>query len=286
MSLKMKQIMGGLAVFASAFCFYLATVVMHHSYLSTSLSSGYFTFMRFFLGLLIVSVVLSIKRKTPKPIEYRFLFLRAIANLAAVFCFYKAVELTTTAEANILNMTFPVFIAILSWIFIKGEKDYGGYFFSAVAFLGIAFLLNVGSMSVNSSHFWGLASGLTAAIAMIALNITRQKNDTDVVLFVMFAVGTFVLFAFLRQEIYWPSEYEALFLLLTSFLGILGQYLLTLGQRFVSAVETGIIASTRILLAACLAPLLTQEPSLALYGWIGALLIFTANIYLAFRRFS
>jgi len=66
--------------------------------------------------------------------------------------------------------------------------------------------------------------------------------------------------------------------------GIAGQYLLTVGFRYVTAVEGGIISSTRILLAALFGPLLVAEPTLTLTGWTGALLIFSANVVLAGRK--
>jgi drug/metabolite transporter (DMT)-like permease len=66
--------------------------------------------------------------------------------------------------------------------------------------------------------------------------------------------------------------------------GVLGQYLLTFGFLFVTAVEGSIISSSRIFIAALLGPLLVGDPSLVLSGWIGALLIFAANSTLALRR--
>ena len=51
-----------------------------------------------------------------------------------------------------------------------------------------------------------------------------------------------------------------------------------------TAVEGGIISSTRILLAALLGSFLVSEPALTVAGWLGALLIFGANVVLAARK--
>ena len=59
---------------------------------------------------------------------------------------------------------------------------------------------------------------------------------------------------------------------------------MTLGFRYVTAVEGSIISSMRILLAALLGPLVAGEPSLAAAGWVGAILLFCANATLAIRR--
>ncbi len=66
--------------------------------------------------------------------------------------------------------------------------------------------------------------------------------------------------------------------------GIAGQYLLTFGFRYVTALEGSIISSSRILLAAFLGPLVAAEPALGWSGWCGALLIFLANIGLALHK--
>ena len=47
--------------------------------------------------------------------RYSRVALHAIADLLSVFCFYQAVQETRLAEANILNMTYPVFIVVLGW---------------------------------------------------------------------------------------------------------------------------------------------------------------------------
>jgi predicted MFS family arabinose efflux permease len=48
----------------------------------------------------------------------------------------------------------------------------------------------------------------------------------------------------------------------------------------VTAIEGSVITSMRILLAAVLGPLMVADPSLATSEWIGALLIFMANVVL------
>ena len=65
---------------------------------------------------------------------------------------------------------------------------------------------------------------------------------------------------------------------------MVGQYLLTYGFLYVSAVEGSVISSSRILIAAFLGPFLASDPSLTLSGWVGALLIFAANIALAVHK--
>ena len=139
-------------------------------------------------------------------------------------------------------------------------------------------------MVLNIDNIWGLMSGITAAVAIIYLNVSRQYHDTNTILFFMFGLGSVVIFTVFHRHIFFPDPLEFLYLSLCALFGIAGQYFLTLGFRYVTAVEGGIISSTRILLAAFLGPFLIAEPVLTVSGWIGAAMIFGANTVLAARK--
>lgn len=281
-----KELYGSLVILASAFCFYLATVVVRWAILkNVGLNSQFLVFARFLIGFLIVGSILLIKRKIPRPRQYRFLLGRTAFSLLAVVFFYKAVEVTTVAEANILNMTYPVFIAIISWIVFREQRDIIAFGMTIVAFCGILLVLVPGELRIASQSLWGLASGITAAFAVIFLNLARQKNDTDTVLCTVFGLGTILLYIVFRKHVYIPNFLQLTYLLSSSITGIIGQYLLTLGFRYVSPIKGGILSSLRILLAAFLGPYFTADPALTAYGWIGAVLILWANMYFITRKF-
>ena len=115
-------------------------------------------------------------------------------------------------------------------------------------------------------------------------NLSRQVHDANTVLFYMFGLGALLMFALFHRHIFWPDATAFYYLMLCGGAGILGQFLITLGFRYVTAVEGGVISSTRILLAALLGPWLAAEPSLDSAGWVGALLLFGANVVLAVRK--
>ena len=109
------RLLGGCAVFASAFCFYLSTVVIRWSQADVSIAPSYFVFARFLIGFLVVCAIMAYRRQLPRPRSYHLLLGRTVFNCVAVYCFYMAVKFTSVAEANILNMTYPVFVALISW---------------------------------------------------------------------------------------------------------------------------------------------------------------------------
>ena len=279
-----RQIFGWVAIFLSAFCFYLSTVIIRWARGTVTIDSSYFVFARFFVGFIVVSASLLWQRKWIKPVRYHFLVGRTVTNAFAVLCFFKAVELGSLAEANILNMTYPLFVAILSWIFLRGQRDGKTVAIVIVAMIGIWMVLFPEEFHFGVANMWGLCSGVTAAAAMIYLNISRRYHDSETILFFMFGLGSLLIYLFFYQAFFVPNLHEFTFLLGCAVSGIAGQYLLTYGFLYVTAVEGSIISSSRILLAAILGPLLVNDPALTLAGWCGAVLIFIANVALALRR--
>ena len=280
-----RRFIGWAAVSGSALCFYLATAIISWARPLVHISAPYFTFARFLLGFAVVSATMLINRQRPHCKQIHYLAGRTLTNTVAVFCFYKAVDVSSVASANILNMTYPLFVALFSWFMIRSQRDGVALAVVAAAMVGIWLILNPNGMGAGwAANTWGLMSGLTAGFSIIYLNLSRQYHDSQTILFYMFGPGALLMLPFLHDALFWPNGKELFFLLSCSIAGVLGQYLLTYGFLYVTAVEGAVISSSRILMAAFLGPLLVAEPSLTGRGWIGALIIFIANGILAIRK--
>ena len=282
---KLKTVLGCLAVFGSAFFFYLATaVVKWASNTGLSIDPAFFVFSRFLAGFLFICVYMGVLRTPPRPANYHYLIGRTVSNCLAVYFFFKAVDLTSVAEGNILNMTYPLFITLFSWILFKRERDPVSVLIVLAAFAGVWLILSPGDMDLNPDSIWGLFSGISAAVSIMYLNLSRRVHDTETTLFFLFGLGGVIIFLVFREQIFLPDIQTLKYLLMCSFFSVAGQYFITLGFKFVTAVEGGIISSTRILLAAVLGPYLTSDPALSTAGWTGAFLIFAGNVYLTLRK--
>jgi drug/metabolite transporter (DMT)-like permease len=278
------RVLGGWAVFFSAFCFYFSTVVIRWAQSEVSIAPAYFVFARLLLGFLIVLIAMAYRRQLPRPRNYHLLLGRTVFNCTAVFCFYMAVELTSVAEANLLNMTYPVFVALTAWIVLRDKFDPAALAMVVTAFVGIWLILAPGKLDFKMANLWGLASGISASLAMTYLNVSRRYHDTNTVLFFMFGLGALIILLIFHDRLFWPNLKELYYLVLCAATGVAGQYLLTIGFRYVSAIDGSIISSMRIFLAALLGPYVASEMPLNATGWSGALLLFAANALLAVRR--
>jgi drug/metabolite transporter (DMT)-like permease len=279
-----RAVTGWLAVFASAFFFYMATVTIRWSRSEVRIDPAYFVFGRFALGFFIVAISMAVQRRSLRANRYGLLVGRTLGNTLAVFCFYKAVSVTTLANANILNMTYPIFVAIIAWVLLRDQRDGVALAMVPMAFAGIWLIVAPAGMGWDWNNAWGLASGVSASVAIVFLTLCRRHDTAETTLFYMFGWGAVVIYLMFHKVIFWPDATELFYLLICSLFGVGGQYLLTYGFRFVTAVEGSIITSTRILLAAILGPLMVADPVLTPLGWVGAVLIFAANVILAVSK--
>ncbi|NLX19002.1 MAG: DMT family transporter [Desulfobulbus sp.] len=281
---RQQQLLGWLAVFGSAVFFYLATAIISWGHSYVAVSATYYTFARFVLGFVLVGTVIIIKGHRPSCNHIHYIFGRTVTNALAVLCFYKAVDVSSLASANILNMTYPIFVAIFSWVTLKDQRDTGALCIVGLASLGIWLILDPTGQTLDWNNYWGLLSGFFAGVSIIYLNLSRQFHDAQTILFYMFGLGALCILPFLHGTIFMPGPLDLFFLLLCSIAGILGQYLLTYGFLYVTAVEGAVISSSRILIAAFLGPFLVADPPLTAAGWLGAVLLFAANVALAARK--
>jgi hypothetical protein len=90
MKKPMLRIVGGWAVFLSAFCFYLSTVVIRWSQAEVSIAPSYFVFARFLLGLLVVCAIMVYRRQRPRPRSYHLLLGRTVGNCGWKYHFFDA----------------------------------------------------------------------------------------------------------------------------------------------------------------------------------------------------
>ncbi|MDX9835675.1 MAG: DMT family transporter [Desulfobulbus sp.] len=278
------HLLGWLAVFGSALFFYLATAIISWGQPHVAITAPFYVFARFLLGFVIVSLGMGLRRQRPVCTQLHYIIGRTVTNAVAVYCFYRAVEVSSVVSANILNMTYPLFVALASWFLLRDQRDRFALLVVAAAMVGVWLILDPTHIHGGWHNLWGLASGLTAGSSIIYLNLSRQHHDSQSILFFMFGPGALLMLSFFHEALFWPNAVEWGFLLACSISGILGQYCLTYGFLYVTAVEGAVVSSSRILMAALLGPLLVADPPLTLVGWTGALIIFAANITLALRR--
>jgi drug/metabolite transporter (DMT)-like permease len=241
-------------------CFTLSTVITKHVVQVSAVPAVEITFFRFFLGAVLSAAHMRRKRSSFRPNNWVTIGFRAVLNSVAVILFFYALQYTTVTNANMLNMTYPVFVFLVS-PFINREKSSPVFWlFLGVTMAGIWFVINPAFGSVNTGDLLGLSSGIVAGFAISTLKEARMHDSTEIILFYLMCVGTVINGLVVLPNFVFPRGVTGLLVLAAALLGFVGQVFLTEGYRFLKATSGAIVSSSRILFAVFLGVILFRDP--------------------------
>ncbi len=271
---------GAFLIFLSAILFSVNILLVKILRTSTAIPVVEITFARFFLGLLIVAAYIRLSDVAFRPINKKVLYLRGFLNATAVLILFFAVEQTTITNANVLNMTYPIFVALFSHALI-GERFHSSVFLPLLmTAIGVWMVIQPDFSRIVPGDLIGLASGIVAALAIIYLRELRKTDDTFVILFYLFAVGTVMLLIPTIPLFVMPDLWELTLLFLCSICGVAAQYFLTHGYKFISAVGGSIVSASRVYIASLLGVVFFNDP-VNLILFLGTVLIVSSNVFVS-----
>jgi drug/metabolite transporter (DMT)-like permease len=216
-------------------------------------------------------------------VNHRELVIRSITNAVAVCFFFMGVHYGSVTNANLLNMTYPAFVALLAPILIDEKLLPVDIWALILSLAGIFLITEPQNKAFSMGDLWGLASGIFAAWAIVSLRIVRKTDHTLTILTYVFGFGT-LIFMPIPFLVALPRTKGALwYLLFSAVTGVLGQLTLTYGYRFVSALEGSIISSSRLIFAIIFGLILLDD-NIGSFIITGGILILLSNILEAFRN--
>ncbi len=276
---------GALMNFASAWAFYLATVFVHASATQGRGDGVFFAFARYALGFGLFGVLYAGRFRAPARASVKFIALRAIFNVAAVFCFYRSVELGDPARANVLNMTYPLFVAMVAGPLLQEKLSAAVWALIGLSVCGILMTLHEPGealFSLQAGNLWGLASAALAGVSVASLRGAALASDTTEILFWMFGIGALALSPALAPALQSAETIDWVALGAASALGVVGQWLLTLSYRSLDAAAGSVISTTRIPIALIMGWFWLGNPINPVTA-VGAALITACNVLLAIK---
>jgi len=212
--------------------------------------------------------------RTPHP---RQQVTRALAGLAAMYCFFYAIAHLPLAEAMLLNYSSPLFIPFIAWLWLGEPIPPGIGWAIGTGFVGIALILKPGLGFFTPASVVGLASGLLTATAMVAIRGLAREEPTTRIVFYFGAVCS----AASAPPLLWgwrsPSPRTLVLLGAVGALATFGQLLLTRAYALAPAARVGPFTYSTVVFAALLGWLLWGEVPDRL-SVVGALLVALAGV--------
>lgn len=270
--MKTKALRGIFLLVAAEFCFAIATVFAKYATTNTNIPALEATFLRFFLGFIVTSAYVFKSGISLKPNNTKLVIARAVLNTGAVVFFFLSVKYTTITNANMLNMTYPVFIFLFAPLLIKEKITKKQLAFLVLTMIGIGLIVHPDFHTTNIGDFYGLLSGIIGALAIITLRKARECDSTTIIIFYLMAIGMVLNGIMLIPVFVMPTNMQLLQLSISGLLGFAGQSFLTAGYKYMKAGEGSLVSASRIVFAFFLGSLLFAE-SITLGLIFGALLI-------------
>ncbi len=262
----------------SAFIFSLATVFVKLITAGTDIPAIELSFFRFLFGFLAVLIPVLYSGMSMKPNKGKYVYLRAFFNTVAVILFFYGIEYSNVSKANLLNMTYPVFVFLIA-PFINGEKSTPEYIlYLLMTLAGIYFVIipsgsSTDITSVNGGDIAALASGITAGFAITTLREARKDNPTYIILLYLMGFGTCLSATAAIPLFVMPRGIYIIYTLLMALFSFLGQIFITAGFKHIDAAPGAIVSASRIIFAIILGVIIFSDSITGRMVW-GSVLIF------------
>ena len=202
---------------------------------------------------------------------------RALAGLAAMYCYFYAIGHLPLAEAVLLNYTAPLFIPLAALLWVGEPFGKKLWWPIGIGFVGIGFILKPGLSLLATDALVGLAAGLFSALAMAGIRKLTDTEPATRIVFYFSLTCTLVSAVPLFWSWQTPSPDLWVSLVLIGGLSTTAQILMTRGYACAPAAQVGPFLYAIVVFA-------------ALFGWAfwnelpdglslaGALLIIAAGI--------
>lgn len=222
------------------------------------------------------------------------LLFRALIGFFSMLVFFYNIAHIPLADAMTFSRTAPIFTAILAFFFLKEHIGWKGWVAVFFGFVGIVMVMKPGELMLSKTDFFGIMSGLGAALAYTSVRELNKVYDTRIIVLAFVSTGTvfpalFMLlsefyhtpmFDFMLGNFKIPSGVQWLYIGLMGFSGAVGQLYMT---KAFGTTKAGIVgaAGYSIIFFSLLIGLFLGDPLPDFMGLFGILLVILSGVIVA-----
>jgi drug/metabolite transporter (DMT)-like permease len=153
-------------------------------------------FMRFAVGVGILSILALFRKIDLKFFNSPLLLLRGISGTASVALFYLAIVKIGVGKGSVYSYSYPVFASLLSVFMLKERVSFMNWVMIITAFVGILLLSwhpgAEGGVSFNWYEMLAILSALTNAISIILVKKLHNTDSSTSIFFSQSIVGFWI----------------------------------------------------------------------------------------------
>jgi drug/metabolite transporter (DMT)-like permease len=210
--------------------------------------------------------------------------IRALAGLAAMYCYFYAIAHLTLAEATLLNYSTPLFVPFIAAFWLKERIPASLGWILAIGLAGILLILKPGAGLFTPVALIGLASGMFAAVAMVGIRRLTRTDSAASIVFYFSAISAAVSAVPLLWTWQTPDPGLWILLVLMGMVASVAQLLLTRAYACAPAAQVGPLTYITVVFAALVGWIFWGEVPDG-YTVLGAGMVILGGV-LAIRRFA
>ena len=205
--------------------------------------------------------------------------------MAAMLMFFTALSISPIAKVTALGFTAPIFMAILA-VIVLGER-FRIYRWSAIflGFVGMLIILRPGLVVIDTGALLVIGSAVLWAVAMLIIKIqSRTESSLTIVAYMGIFLGVFSIAPALW--VWQPFELQTLGLMvLIGLFGSIAQMAISESLKETDPTALMPFDFLKLIWTAMIGAWFFAEiPDM--FTWIGATVIFSSGLFIAFRESS
>ena len=245
---------------------------------------GQVLFMRFFFGMIPIFFLIPRDKiftfyKTKRPILHGF---RAISGTIAIIALFVGLRNLPLADVISLTFTGPLFVTIMSVIFLSEKVGIKRWSAVAIGFIGMLFIVRPAFEEMNFYYIFPVIFSLGFANVAISIRSLSKTEPNYLIAFYFSLLSLLVGFTTILNGWIWPSPYEAFLFVLLGLAGGVANLLLTQSYRLADASLVSPIKYLSLVIAVVAGYLIFSEVPKAMTLFGAALIVLSS--FIIFRR--
>ena len=245
---------------------------------------GQVLFMRFFFGMIPIFFLIPRDKiftfyKTKRPMLHTF---RAVSGTIAIIALFVALRNLPLADVISLTFTGPLFVTIMSVIFLSEKVGIRRWSAVLIGFVGMLFIIRPAFQEMNLYYIFPIIFSLGFANVAISIRSLSKTEPNYLIAFYFSLLSLLVGFSTIVNGWIWPTPYEALLFAILGLSGGVANLLLTQSYRLADASLVSPIKYLSLVVAVVAGYLIFSEvpKTMTLFG---ASLIVVSS-FIIFRR--
>ena len=202
-----------------------------------------------------------------------------------MLCTYYAYRTLPVAFATAIGMTAPLFVAILSFVFLKEKISFLKWGLISLGYIGVLLVMKPSSFIIDTGTASALAANILAACCIILIKVLSRYDSTVTIMLHTNIGMTFGSFLLNIQG--WPAIHtrDIILMSLTGLLGTITQFCSIKALKHASPTAVAPFEYTRIIFALLIGIIVFNERP-DIYMIIGTIVIIISAYLITCLQFN